>query len=263
MSTFSITPIVVALGPHREASRFTYLNHFGEKIDIPYMAWLIRNKDLVALVDTGCSADAYQQHLKPKGQTLYVGGEQFADVVDVTPLEQGLAQHGLTVDDVDVVIQTHLDWDHCMNTPAFKRSRIIIQKAEMADWPVHRLFSRTHPPHYIYEEIKALNLAVIEGDYRIADGLEVLYTPGHTAGGQSVLVRAKTGAYVITGLCTVKANYYLSDEEKERLGYEVMPPATHLDVRDAYASVLRIRQVGGERVIANHDPANVSLGVIE
>jgi N-acyl homoserine lactone hydrolase len=260
---FSITPIIVATGPHREVSRFTYLNGFGQKISIPYVAWLLRGKDLNVLADTGCSAEQYSTHIRPSQGTLMVGGEQFADVVDQTPLEQGLAEHGLRPDDIDVLIQTHLDWDHCMNTPAFKRSKILIQKDELDDLPVHPLYTRTHAPDYIYDEIKGLNLEVVDGDHRIADGLEVIYTPGHTAGGQSVVVNTRSGTHVITGLCTIKANYYLSDEDKATMGYDVIPPGMHLDARVAYASVQRILEIGGDKVIANHDPSNHHLGTIE
>lgn len=260
---FTITPIIVATGPHREMSRFTYLNHFGEKISIPYVAWLIRNKDLTVLADTGCSAEQYARHIRPKQGNLMVGGEKFDDVLDVTPLDQGLARHGLKFEDIDLVIQTHLDWDHVMNTPSFKQSQILIQKAEIEDLPVHPLYTRTHAPDYVYDEIKGLNLRVVDGDHRIADGLEVIYTPGHTAGGQSVVVNARSGTYVITGMCTVKANYYLTDEQKAELGYDVIPPGMHLDVRQAYDSCLRCLHLGGERVLANHDPSNVELGTIE
>ena len=260
---FTITPIIVATGPHREASRFTYLNSFGEKISIPYVAWLIRGKDLNVLADTGCSAEAYRTHIRPSQGSLMVGGEQFADVVDVTPLDRGLAEHGLTVNDIDVVIQTHLDWDHCMGTSAFKRSRIVIQQDEIEDLPVHPLYTKTHAPDYVYDEIRALHLEVVDGDHKIADGLEVIYTPGHTAGGQSVVVNTNSGTHVITGLCTVKANYYLTDEQKAALGYEVIPPGMHIDARVAYDSVLRILKIGGDKVIANHDPSNFNLGTIE
>jgi N-acyl homoserine lactone hydrolase len=259
---FSITPIIVATGPHREASRFTYLNHFGDKISIPYVAWLLRGRDLTVLADTGCSAAAYQQHIRPASGTLKVGGEEFADVVDVTPLDEGLKAHGLTAADIDVVIQTHLDWDHCMNTADFKRSKILIQKDEIDDLPVHPLYTRTHAPDYVYDEIKALDLQIVEGDHRIADGLQVMYTPGHTAGGQSVVVDTQSGTHVITGLCTVKANYYLTDEQKAELGYDLIPPGMHLDARVSYDSVKRILALGGEHVLANHDPSNVHLGTI-
>jgi len=261
--TFSITPIIIARGPHRECSRFTYLNNFGEKVTIPYVAWLIRGKDMNVLADTGCTAEQYAKHIRPSSGQLMVAGEAFADVEDVTPLDEGLRANGLTGDDIDVLIQTHLDWDHCMNTSGFKRSKVLIQKTEIEDLPVHPLYEKTHAPDYIYDEIKSLDLQIVDGDHEVAPGLTALYTPGHTAGGMSVAVDTKSGTHVITGLCTVKANYYLTDEQKEQLGYEVIPPGMHLDARTAYDSTLRILRVGGEHVLANHDPSNFNLVTIE
>ena len=57
---FTITPMVVAKGPQREKSRFTYMHGCGEKVDIPYTTWLIQGRGLNALVDTGCSAEDYR-----------------------------------------------------------------------------------------------------------------------------------------------------------------------------------------------------------
>ena len=39
---YTITPMVVAYGPQREKSRFTYMHNFGEKVDIPYVSWLLQ-----------------------------------------------------------------------------------------------------------------------------------------------------------------------------------------------------------------------------
>ena len=203
------------------------------------------------------------KHINPADGELMVGGEQFADVVDVTPLEQGLAAHGLRTGDIDVVIQTHLDWDHCMSTTLFKQSKILIQQDEINDLPVHPLYTRTHAPDYVYDEIKTLDLQVVAGDHRITDGLEVIYTPGHTAGGQSVVVNTQSATHVITGLCTVKANYYLTDAQKAELATRSYRPGMHLDARVAYDSVKRILNVGGDHVLANHDPSNVHLGTIQ
>ena len=60
----TITPMVVARGPQREKSRFTYMHNFGEKVDIPYVSWLIEGGSALVLVDTGCSAEAYRTRIR-------------------------------------------------------------------------------------------------------------------------------------------------------------------------------------------------------
>jgi N-acyl homoserine lactone hydrolase len=259
---YTITPLVLAKGLQREKSRFTYLSGYGEKIDIPYVSWLIQGGGLNVLVDSACSAEQYQRWIKPAAGALHLGGEEFRDVVDVTPLDEALDRHGLTVDGIAILVQTHLDWDHCMSTPRFTKSRVIIQKTELDDQPVHPLYARSHAPDWVYEQIRQLDLDVIDGDATIADGLEILYTPGHTAGGQSLKVNTRGGPYIISGLCTVLDNYYVSRAVADQLGYDVIPPGMHLDARVAYASVKRLREEGGRNVLPLHEPSFATLGPI-
>ena len=260
---YSITPLIVAHGIHREMSRFTYLNNFGLKITIPYIAFLLQSGDTNILVDSGCSAEDYKRWIKPPGDApLQVGGEQFRDVEDNIPIEEALGSHGLSVDDIDILIQTHLDWDHCMNTLKFRKSRIVIQKTELEDMPVHVLYRTAHAPDEIYDEYKKLNLDVVDGNVNLLDGVDLLLTPGHTAGGQSVMVRTSQGPYVIAGLCTTYANYYVSEEDKKKLGYDVIPPGMHINAIDAYESVKRLREIGGDRILPLHEPSLETLNTI-
>ena len=67
------------------------------------------------------------------------------------PLEEHFAEQGLAFDDVDTLVQTHLDWDHCMNTTKFTKSKILIQEAEWKQIPVHPLFASTYAPKWVYE----------------------------------------------------------------------------------------------------------------
>jgi len=76
---YTITPMVVALGPQREKSRFTYMHNFGDKVDIPYVSWLIRGEGRNILVDAGCSATDYRTQIRGEGP-LMLAGETFQDV---------------------------------------------------------------------------------------------------------------------------------------------------------------------------------------
>ena len=150
-----------------------------------------------------------------------------------------------------------------MNTLKFRKSRIVIQKAEIDDQPVHALYRASHPPPEIHEEYMKLNLDVVDGNVNLADGLDLLLTPGHTAGGQSIMVQTSQGPYVISGLCTTNANYYVSKEDQRKLGYEVIPPGMHISAIEAYESVKRLREIGGDRILPPHEPSLVNLPAIK
>ena len=257
---FTITPMVVAKGPQREKSRFTYMHGAGEKVDIPYKTWLIQGNGLTALVDTGCSAEDYRTHIRKGGPLMYAG-EKFADVEEIKSLAEHLKERGLTYDDIDLVLQTHVDWDHCMNTRHFKKSKILVQRSEWDKLHFHPMFKGTYAPGYIYEEIAKLDLHQIEGDYHVTKGLDLLYAPGHSPGGQSVIVDTKDGRYVIAGMCTIHENFYPTEETKRSTGLPVIPTGSHIDPIQVYNSMIRIQEAG-DHVLPFHDYANFTMGTL-
>lgn len=259
---FTIDPMVVAYGPHREKSRFTYMHHAGEKVDIPYVSWLLQGEGMNVLVDVGCSADDYSEHLKPKDRPLTHAGETFDDVIDVKPIAQHLKERGLSGNDIDVVVLTHLDWDHCMSAPLFESSRILVQRNEWENTPSHPFFLSAYAPQHVYDEIGALDLTLLDGDHRIADGLELVSSPGHTPGGQSVVIDTPRGRYVIAGLCTLLENFYPSEEITSHAAYSVIPPGGHTDLFASYDSMQRLKEIGQDNVLPVHMGEVMTMGPI-
>jgi glyoxylase-like metal-dependent hydrolase (beta-lactamase superfamily II) len=115
-----------------------------------------------------------------------------------------LRDAGLSPDDIDTVIMTHLHFDHSGGTtrrmpsgalePVFKRARHVVQRREWED--------ATHPHErnrasYLQENVGPLGeaklLQLVDGEVEIAPGVRVLPTPGHTAGHQSVLIGPADG----------------------------------------------------------------------
>lgn len=255
---YTITPLVVAVGPQREKSRFTYMHNFGDKVDIPYVSWLLQGDGPTILVDTGCSAADYREAIRGDGP-LQLAGETFADVQDLTPLEDQFAARGMTFDDIDILVQTHLDWDHCMNTTKFPNARILIQEAEWRKIPVHSLFASTYAPRSHYEAIGKLDVQFLDGDHKITDGVQLLLTPGHSPGGQSVVVDTDAGRYVIAGMCTIRENFYPPEQVLAKGTYKVIPTGMHMDPILCYDSMLRILEAGGDNVLPFHDDAILTV----
>lgn len=257
---FSIEPMVVAYGPHREKSRFTYMHHAGEAVDLPYVSWLLRGPDTTILVDVGCSAQNYLEHIRPKDHPLVHVGQTFADVVDVAPLTDHLRNRGLKPRDVDHVVLTHLDWDHCMTIEPFSDSQIWVQQEEWDHTPSHEMFVTSFAPQYHYDEIAQMHLNLISGTHLLTDGIELRLTPGHTAGGQSVVVDTHDGRFVIAGMCVLKENFYPPEEIREH--FKVIPPGAHTDLFQAYDTMLEILKIGGENVLPLHMLEAADLGVV-
>lgn len=83
---------------------------------------------------------------------------------------------------------------------------------------------------------------MIEGDRELFPGLELLKTPGHSPGSQSVLVNTVRGKEVIEALCCVRENF----EPK------LILPAYHTDLLTAYDSLARIKEVA-DYIIPMHE----------
>lgn len=64
MKEYVLRPFTNAMGPQREKSRFTYLNFYGQKVDIPYIIWYLEGADKHILIDSGCSSRDYVEVIK-------------------------------------------------------------------------------------------------------------------------------------------------------------------------------------------------------
>jgi glyoxylase-like metal-dependent hydrolase (beta-lactamase superfamily II) len=111
-----------------------------------------------------------------------------------------LKHHGYAADSIDIVINTHLHWDHCGgNTvddgnhvlPALPRARYFAQRGELAH------AREQHPRDAIsyravnYEPlIECGRMHLLDGDAQLAQGVSVEVTPGHTRDMMIVLVRS-------------------------------------------------------------------------
>jgi N-acyl homoserine lactone hydrolase len=257
---FTIEPMVVAYGPHREKSRFTYMHNAGVPVDIPYVSWLVRGKEFAALVDVGCSATDYREHIRPVDHELVHVGQVFADVVDVKPISEHLADRGMRPRDIDVVVLTHLDWDHCMTVEPFAESEILVQRTEWDTTPSHEMFATSFAPAEHYQKVEQMGLTKLEGDHRLAEGFDLLLTPGHTHGGQSAVIRTSEGTFVIAGMCVLKENFYPSKEQEDH--FKVIPPGGHTDLFQSYETMLRIKELGGDNVLPLHMTEAFEMGRI-
>jgi len=89
----------------------------------------------------------------------------------------------------------------------------------------------------------------VRGDVPFADGIDLLLTPGHTAGTQSVCIETTKGKAVIPGFCSDYQNFDPPDK-----AIEVYPLGYHFDLLQGYASALKIKKVGAI-LLPPHEPA--------
>ena len=155
---------------------------------------LIRTGKHNVIVETGIGPK-----LSPKMREIYSHTPQLPD---------NLRKAGVDVASIDIVINTHLHFDHCgWNTyidngravPTFPNARYYAQRIEVEHG--HRQLERDRIS-YISENydplIESGQMTLLDGDADIVPGISVRLYPGHTRSMQGVIIRSggQTACYI-------------------------------------------------------------------
>jgi glyoxylase-like metal-dependent hydrolase (beta-lactamase superfamily II) len=173
---------------------------------------LIASEGKRILVDTGLGSK-----LSPKDQELHGLHRPEGGLLD------GLRRLGCAPDDIDIVVNTHLHWDHCggntqlregVPVPAFPRAQYLVQRLEWADaaYPNERTRNA-----YLSDDFKALQesgqISLLNGDTRITRHVRCYVTRGHTRAHQSVVIESNGQTAAFLGDVASRSVYL------ERLGW--------------------------------------------
>jgi len=173
------------------------------QIKVGLNSLLIRTGRENVLVDTGIG-----NKIDEKTQQIYRTQAQ---------LLQSFEQAAVSPDEIDIVINTHLHFDHCgWNTyydqrgnpvPTFPRATYYVQKGEMEH--AHEQHERDRVSYMTdnYDPLLASGqMKLLEGEYEIVPGISVTLVPGHTRDLQAVMIRSagKVAAYASDLLCDVR-----------------------------------------------------------
>jgi N-acyl homoserine lactone hydrolase len=155
----------------------------------PILGYLARTADCQnVLIDTGYRPGTLGQESTTEPAFLQASPEQL-----VTNQLKGI---GLSPEDIDYLIVTHLDPDHAGFTSSFPGAEVVIQRRHLA---LARMsgaprFQLTRPAW----DSPIVRFREVDGDVEILPGIRVIETSGHVTGHQSVLLRLpNTGAVLL------------------------------------------------------------------
>jgi len=236
--------MVVGVFSDFEVSLMLYQRQQGEKGEFPCLMFAIEteggNKIIVDTGPCGPGEKSAKYHM-PVRRTP-----------DMEP-RVALQKIGITPDEVEMVILTHLHWDHTNNCKIFKNATFFVQKSEMqfaiAPNPVQNgqyetgIPGHTPPWMEVFSQIQA-----VEGDmHDLVKGVHLIALPGHTPGSMGVAVETRKGVHLIAGdFIPLMANW----EGDKKLKH--IPGSIHINLDDYQRSFVKAEQIA-DVILPSHD----------
>lgn len=226
------------------------------RIPLGLRSLLVETRDQLVLIETGVGNKESERFADIYGLENAPAAE-FPDSPD--RLQSAIRAAGFSPDDVGLVVNTHLHFDHAGGNThrdaegqvrlSFPRARYAVQRGE---WEyAHDTNERTRAsylPHN-YEPVReAGRLDLIDGVVEIVPGVWSVRTPGHTPHHQSILVRsgAETACF-LADLVPTMAHLPLP----WIMGYDVEPLVTLESKRALLARAVQERWL----LVSTHDPS--------
>jgi N-acyl homoserine lactone hydrolase len=184
----TVTPIFVA-------------DVLAEHDRMPVYVHLIDHPDARVLVDTGMTV------LHPA-------------VEDMNPRIRPLNEQDLDLASIDIVVNTHLHFDHCGGNHLFAGKPTYVQRRELDD-------ARTQENYTIREWVDGpgVQYVPVDGEHELLPGLRLLPAPGHTAGMQVVVIDTGARPVIVGGDVAVSLGELDEPQTEGQLRVRALEPA--------------------------------------
>lgn len=222
------------------------------RIELGLNCLLIQTYDKNILVDTGIGDkfdEKFQERFKVNKTKDLIGS---------------LKGMGLTPEDIDMVISTHLHFDHAGgNThfdlgnpvPSFPQAKYVIQRGEWAD--AINPNERTRAS-YLKENLIPIQeaglLELIEGDKELLPGVRTIVTGGHTPNHQIVLLESEGRKALYLGDLVPTTSHIKTPYV---MGYDLYPLDTMREKKEVLSRALDEHWL----LIFEHDP-KIGMGYL-
>ncbi len=142
---------------------------------MPVYVHIIDHPDARVLVDTGMT-------------------ELHPAVADMEPRLFPLDKQDFDLASIDIVVNTHLHFDHCGGNHLFAGKPFYVQNRELND-------ARSKDDYTIREWVNApgVQYVSVEGEFELLPGIRLVPAPGHTEGSQMVVIETGDRPIIVGG----------------------------------------------------------------
>lgn len=202
-------------------------------------AYLVIDGDKKILVDTGAGDINHIIDIRMKhGDKFYLK--------EVASINDALAEMDIVPADIDIVINTHLHWDHCGGNKFFPDAKFFLPEADVA-------LALTAPywaPHFFADMRSCVtdiagNATLVSNNMSITKNVRLVWLGGHTPGSLGVLINTEDrGTVALAG--DVVCKY-------ENLDNDWIGPAGNIwNVTEMIDAVTMLRSISDE-IVPSHD----------
>ena len=219
----------------------TWNHNQGVAFRFPVYSLYIDHPDGKVLIDTGFEKGWVERKLP------FEKPEQSED----QQLVNQLAKIGVKPEEIDIVVNSHLHFDHCSNNKLFPQATFIFSTSELRHAHVPDPWERLgyDPELVVMPGMKTVMLDLGDFEYEVLPGITLVETPGHSAGHLSAIIDPGGDQRPMVFPFDVA---YTEHNLKDRVLMGL-----HTDPADLLDSMMRIeniaRKVGGD-IFYSHDP---------
>ncbi|MFM9108034.1 MAG: N-acyl homoserine lactonase family protein [Chloroflexota bacterium] len=224
-----------------DKSLATWNHNQGVEFRFPVFAVFIDHPDGKIMLDTGFDKDWVERKLPFEKPT---------QTADQTIAAQ-LAKLGVKPEEIDIVVNSHLHFDHCSANKLFPQAKFIFSRSELRHSFVPDPWEKLgyDPDLVTIPGMKTELIDIGDYEYEIASGVSAILTPGHSNGHLSFIVRPGNGHQPLVFPVDVAYTRH-NLENKVLMGL-------HSDPEDLLRSMHKVENIAkkiGGKIFFSHDP---------
>jgi glyoxylase-like metal-dependent hydrolase (beta-lactamase superfamily II) len=214
---------------------------------LPILAWAIEHPEGLIVIDTGETARVHEPDYFQGGARWFLTRNFRFQIDREQEIDYALKRAGLSAGDVRWLIITHVHTDHMGGVYHFPKAEILLSRTEIERpyAPIDYRWPSWFNPRRVDYDAEGRFLLTRAGD------VELIATPGHSAGHQSVRLRREGAPDV---LFAGDASFSDDQLRRDEVGGIVLNVPQTRSTADRLRALLRQRAA---IYLPSHDPASV------